>query len=138
MCAVCKQKHKQCIYFCLDLQIHYFSHPQVRQVRNVKRSAPTQGPVSISSSADTYEGDIPPSPSFLPTSRGSATPSQLAEDIYLTTIPEDAESSGQHGEGGGKTLVVVLSSDDRLELTVSPGAIQTLQDVVNVSDLRSL
>ena len=59
----------------------------------------------------------------------------LSQESRSSTSSFCEEVTKSDMEEAGRSTVVIISSDDRLELTVSPGAIETLQDIVDVSVL---
>ncbi len=70
-------------------------------------------------------------------SPGKDTPSVVNTEISpRRTDSVDSVSYEREGRTEGerpqKSMVVIVTSDDRLELTVSPGAIETLQEIVDV------
>ena len=90
---------------------------------------PTKGPVALSTDASSRKS-IPSSQAFLKSDTRETSASAVAHSLGLSS-PVESES-GEEG-GNDKSTVVIVSSDDRLEFTVSPGALDTIQELVHVS-----
>lgn len=90
---------------------------------------PTRGPASMVVDPETHRRTITSSSHsmILPGSR-ETSPSAVVEEVSMgnTSSTEDVQSDE-------KSLVIIVSSDDRLELTVSPGSIEMIQTFVDVS-----